>query len=161
MGWARERWCPTFFSDTLPALAADNLLAKDAQIWLPNLPNTTEGLHDSIKQLSKHYKITLASLLDCPKNPLYHGTEQVTGPLLSCPDALTNETQMKPLLDLSPYPFYLLERIGENETGGFVLPKDVPETPKKPTTKRTRKEESTVSPKKKMLHRVAVRGIEN
>lgn len=41
-------------------------------------------------------------------NPLYAATEKVEIELLMCPDALTNETQLRPLLNFSDSPFYVL-----------------------------------------------------
>jgi hypothetical protein len=40
---------------------------------------------------------------------LYRATEDVEKELLMCPDALTNETQMRPLYDFSDEPFCVLE----------------------------------------------------
>ncbi len=43
------------------------------------------------------------------ENPLYLATENVEKELLMCPDALTNETQLRPLLNFSAQPFCVLE----------------------------------------------------
>ncbi|RYH23644.1 hypothetical protein EON65_17650 [archaeon] len=88
------------------------------------------------------------------KNPLYKATELVERELLTCPDKLTNETQLRPLLALSAYPFYVLEVLQDGEKGGFVMKEqEVPSTPQKKPVKRARKNmesvECEVSPLKK------------
>eukprot|EP01039_Chlorochromonas_danica_P000646 gene646-701_t len=159
IGWARERWSAPFFTDTLPALLQEDFLTSDGKIWLPNLQCITESLSDAHDILMKHFKIRLASSADMHANPLYSATNLVERELLSCPDALTNETQMRPLLEHSIYPFYVLERVGENEKGGFLGPLDDPITPV--VAKRSRRCASSNStedhprapPKKKSINR--------
>ncbi len=84
---------------------------------------------------------------DILQNPLYQATEFVEAPLLTCPDALTNVTQVRPLLEHSCYPFYVLEHKKPGEKGGFIL-HDISSTPKRhevPKTKRQRAENETSS----------------
>lgn len=42
-------------------------------------------------------------------NPLFQATETVDENLRLCPDALTNENQLRPLLNYSSQPFYVLQ----------------------------------------------------
>ncbi len=36
-GWARDRWTKSFYDETLPKFAEDNILKPGGSIWLPNL----------------------------------------------------------------------------------------------------------------------------
>ena len=51
-------------------------------------------------------------LVEDPKeNPLFLATELVHDKLLKCPDAVTNQSQIIPLLAYSKYPFIALTRV--------------------------------------------------
>lgn len=107
VGWARERWTDPLFTKTLPTLAESGYLARGCKIWLPNLQCIEDSIGDFYGELTPYYTIRKESN---PKaNPLYRATEKVEKELLMCPDALTNETQLRPLLDFSSEPFYVLE----------------------------------------------------
>ena len=81
-------------------------MKENGKIWLPNLPCIEEQLSEAMAILDQYYLIELpTTYLD---NPLYRGTEGVESDLLKCPDALTNETQLRPLLEHSTTPFYRL-----------------------------------------------------
>ena len=56
--------------------------------------------------LTRYYHIEQPR--DFGENPLYRATELVESELLRCPDKLTNETQMRPLMQFSDTPFYCL-----------------------------------------------------
>lgn len=107
MGWARERWSDPLFTKTFPTLAASGYLAKGCKIWLPNLQCIEESLSDFYADLLPYFIIRREE--NALKNPLYRATEDVEEELLMCPDALTNETQMRPLYDFSNEPFCVLE----------------------------------------------------
>lgn len=106
VGWARERWTDKFFELTLPLIAQREVLKPGGKIWLPHLDCVDESIDDFRDILSEHYIIGFE---DNPKsNPLYLSTEDVEQELLRCPDALTNETQVKPLIAYSSLPFCTL-----------------------------------------------------
>ena len=88
-------------------MATSGLLLKDCSIWLPNLQCIEESLTDFHEYLAPYYDITKEK--DPKLNPLYLATEDVEDDLLLCPDALTNDTQLRPLLNYSDYPFYRLK----------------------------------------------------
>lgn len=108
MGWARCRWNKKFFSHTLPAFVENGLLSEGGKIWLPNLDCIEEQISEHKNILEKYFKIDLPK--NYRSNPLYEATEFVEHELLRCPDHLTNETQIRPLLDYSQTPFYCLTR---------------------------------------------------
>ena len=83
------------------------MLLQGCSIWLPHLQCIEESLTDFYDYLIPYYTITKER--DPKLNPLYLATEGVEDALLLCPDALTNDTQLRPLLDYSDYPFYRLE----------------------------------------------------
>jgi hypothetical protein len=60
--------------------------------------------------IGKHYAVRLVSKNDVMENPLYAATSRVREQLLECPEAYTNETQLKPLLAFSDTPFLVLTR---------------------------------------------------
>lgn len=91
----------------MPAIATENILSPTGKIWLPNLQCIEESLEDNSDVIKEHFTVRLIS--DAKENPLFAATENVTEELLRCPDNLTNETQMKPLLSHSSRPFYVLE----------------------------------------------------
>lgn len=81
-------------------------------------------------KLSKFYTWTLVG--DYCLNPLFKATEQVETQLERCPDRRTNQNQVVPLEEVSPYIFYELKR------------RATPMTP----TKSKRQAPATVTPKK-------------
>ncbi len=91
----------------MPAIATESILSPGGKIWLPNLQCIEESLEEHSDSIKEHFTIRLVS--NAKENPLFAATEQVTEELLRCPDNLTNETQMKPLLSHSSSPFYVLE----------------------------------------------------
>ena len=89
-------------------LAENNLLKKGGQLWLPNLECVEESIDEFRDEILKYY--TILALDDPMLNPLYAATETVEQELLRCPDSLTNETQLRPLLSYSKTPFLVLTR---------------------------------------------------
>lgn len=75
------------------------------------------------------------------ENPLYRATEKVEKELLMCPDALTNETQLRPLLNFSNEPFCVLEL-----RSSFLI------APSTPTGKKIAATTASTSVKKRKLH---------
>lgn len=108
IGWARERWTANFWKNTLPMLADNDLLKKGGQLWLPNLGCVQESIETYRDEIMMHY--TIKAVEDPLLNPLYAASENVEMELLRCPDALTNETQLRPLLSYSKNPFLVLTR---------------------------------------------------
>ena len=89
-------------------LAENNLLQKGGKLWLPNLGCVQDSIDSFRSEITKYYVI---EVVDNPlDNPLYKASEKVTSELLRCPDALTNETQLRPLLSYSKSPFLVLTR---------------------------------------------------
>lgn len=104
-GWASVRWSESFFKSTLPAFVTGNRLAPDGAVWLPHVRHVDEMFEKFSTELSEHYQW---ELVNAPtRNPLYLATDKVTAELLKTPDFMTNESQIKPLLDK---PFYQLKR---------------------------------------------------
>jgi len=95
------------FTKTFPTLAESGYLAKGCKIWLPNLQCIEDSLSDFAGELAPYFIIRRES--KAMENPLYRATEKVEKELLMCPDALTNETQLRPLLNFSNEPFCVLE----------------------------------------------------
>ena len=89
-------------------LAENDLLKKGGKLWLPNLDCVHCSLGDYKEEIEKHY--TIEAVEDPNMNPLYAATENVETELLRCPDSLTNETQLRPLLIYSRTPFLVLSR---------------------------------------------------
>jgi len=110
VGWARHRWTDPLFTATFPNLAKDGHLAKGCQIWLPNIHCIEVSLCEFHNNLIPFY--TIRKEKDPKMNPLFLATEQVEDKLLMCPDALTNVTQLRPILEFSNEPFYVLELRG-------------------------------------------------
>lgn len=104
-GWAQVRWSEAFFKNTLPAFVTENRLQADGTIWLPHVRHVDEMLEKYGTVLEDHYEWCLVSVPS--KNPLYAATDKVTDELLRTPDFMTNESQLKPLLNK---PFYELKR---------------------------------------------------
>lgn len=117
VGWARERWTDGLYAKTIPEIARQCILKEGGRIWLPNLNCIKESLEYFIDVITEYYDVDLVS--DPKMNPLYLATEDVTDELKKCPDLLTNETQLKPILDHSDMPFYCLTL---RRTTGVVSP---------------------------------------
>ncbi len=83
------------------------MILPGGKIWLPNLDCIQEQLDDNKSLLAPYFDIKLVK--ECASNPLYFATDNVEKELLRCPDTLTNETQIRPLLDFSDHPFYVLQ----------------------------------------------------
>ena len=109
-GWARTRWTDNFFKETIPRLAEDELIRKGGLFWLPNLECVAEAIQLFRGAIERHYSIEYVKQEQLMENPLYEATERVREQLAACPDQLTNETQMRPLLEYSRTPFLLLRR---------------------------------------------------
>ena len=89
-------------------LAENNLLQKGGKLWLPNLSFVQESIDAFRSTIVQHYIIEAVD--DPSDNPLYKASEMVTSELLRCPDIITNETQLPPLLSHSKCPFLVLTR---------------------------------------------------
>ncbi len=107
VGWARERWGHKFFATTLPAFATEGFMAPGGRIWLPHLECVQTSIDQHRELLLEHFDIHLVH--DCSANPLYLATDRVEAALASCPDLLTNQTQIVPLLHFSDTPFLVLQ----------------------------------------------------
>lgn len=109
VGWARERWTDPLFTDTFPMLAKSGMLADGALIWLPNLQCIEESLANFRDDLLPYFNIRLEG--NSNLNPLFVATENAENKLLMCPDLITNETQIKPILEHArdQVLFYVLE----------------------------------------------------
>ena len=105
------------YAKTLPEIAKQSILKEGGKIWLPNLNCIQESLEYFIDVITEYYDVDLVS--DPKLNPLYLATEDVTDELKKCPDLLTNETQLKPILEHSDKPFYCLTL---RRTSGIVTP---------------------------------------
>lgn len=95
----------------MPALVENGIVddSADGTLWLPNLSCIRENLEEFHAIINRYFIIEKLSLKDCKDHPLYHATDFVEDELLSCPDALTNVTQIKPLLDTTNnFPFLRL-----------------------------------------------------
>lgn len=82
------------------------MLAENGTIWLPNLTCITDPIDRHLSVLEPYFDVFFVE--NPKKNPLYRATELVDSDLLRCPDALTNETQLRPLLAHSHQPFVAL-----------------------------------------------------
>lgn len=128
IGWARERWNEKFFYSTLPALAREGLLAEGGTIWLPNLSCISDPLERHAAVLNPFFDVFFVENPD--KNPLHKATHLVERDLLNCPDALTNETQMRPLYNSSDQPFIALV-LKKDWEQNYLQTQTPPSTPKK------------------------------
>jgi hypothetical protein len=113
VSWARERWSPKFFSETIPAIAT-NILTPGGKLWLPSLENVTAAIYLNHARINSFF--TVHEVEDPMKHPLYVATENATVELLSCPDNYTNENQILPLLVYHKFPFYALELTRSEES---------------------------------------------
>lgn len=82
------------------------MLAENGTIWLPNLSCITDPIDRHLSIIEPFFDVFFVE--DPKKNPLYRATNLVDKDLLRCPDALTNETQIRPLLAHSDQPFIAL-----------------------------------------------------
>lgn len=97
-GWVNTRWTEKFFSDTLPLLITKGLLKENGTVWLPHLDHVDAMLQKFSDVLSEYFTWTIEN--NPLKNPLFRATDDVSEQLLTCPDNLTNETQILPLMKL-------------------------------------------------------------
>ena len=97
-GWVNTRWTEKFFSETLPLLLDKGLLKDTGSVWLPHLDHVDAMLEKFSDILSRYYTWTIIS--NPVENPLFRATDDVSEDLLRCPDNLTNETQILPLMKL-------------------------------------------------------------
>mmetsp|Transcript_24510 Transcript_24510/g.40864 ORF Transcript_24510/g.40864 Transcript_24510/m.40864 type:complete len:296 (+) Transcript_24510:65-952(+) len=139
VGWARHRWTDPLFTNTLPTLAKCGKLSKGGKVWLPNLQCIQESLDDFEFDLLPYY--TINKVANPKLNPLYEATDYVEQELLMCPDALTNETQLRPLDQERP--FYYLQLRSE------FLPLTPIRTPSKKTPLPTATTTTTTTSKSK------------
>jgi len=113
VGWARERWSPKFFSETIAAIGT-NLLSPSGKLWLPSLENVTAGINLNQTRIKSFFAVH--EVADPMKHPLYVATENATTELLRCPDKLTNQNQFPHLLVDLKFPFYALELTRSKES---------------------------------------------
>lgn len=73
------------------------MLAPDARIWLPNLQCIEESIESFSAYLEPYFTIRLEH--NPSLNPLYVATDRAEEDLLLCPDLITNETQVLPILE--------------------------------------------------------------
>jgi len=105
-GYACDRWSDKFYKDTLPQLVDSRVLQYNGVVILPHLKCVEDCLKAFQALLCEYYDI---SLCDVHQNPLHAATDLVRDCLLLCPDKIINESQMKPLMEISNLPFYLLK----------------------------------------------------
>ena len=84
------------------------MICRGGSIWLPNLQCVQDSVEKNKHILDKYYTVRMVSQAN--SNPLFMATETVEDKLLLCPDKLTNDTQMRPLLEHSNTPFLVLKR---------------------------------------------------
>lgn len=94
------------------------MICRGGNIWLPNLQCVQDSVNKNKDILDKFYTVRMVS--DSNSNPLFMATEKVEDKLLLCPDKLTNDTQMRPLLEHSNTPFLVLKRRPWVPTEGSV-----------------------------------------
>jgi hypothetical protein len=97
-GWVNTRWTEKFFSETLPLLVERGMLKSTGSVWLPHLDHVDAMLQKFSHILCQHYTWTIEE--DPVANPLFKATDDVSDELLRCPDNLTNDTQIMPLMEL-------------------------------------------------------------
>jgi hypothetical protein len=105
VGWARTRWSPKFYSDTIPAIAS-NLLSPGGKLCLPNLENVRDSIE--LNRILIESVFIIQKITNPLLNPLYAATENCTQELLRCPDSRINENQIAPLICNSQFPFNAL-----------------------------------------------------
>ena len=96
-GWVNTRWKEKFFYETLPLMVSKGMLKQDGSVWLPHLGHVDAMLQKHADILCQYYTWTVEE--DPLSNPLYKATNDVRDELLRCPDNLTNETQILPLME--------------------------------------------------------------
>ncbi len=102
-GWVNTRWTERFFGETLPAFVTKGILKNEGSIWIPNLQYVRDMIEKKQETISQFY--TWSFIKDPSENPLYKATDLVGIKLLECPDHLTNDTQILPLLQACDGPF--------------------------------------------------------
>ena len=121
IGWARERWSPKFFSETIPSIAS-NLLSPDGKLWLPNLQNVREAIE--LNRIRIESVFNIHQIANPVQNPLHAASENCTQELLRCPDSRTNANQIAPLICNSQFPFYALESLTKSLSSAHDLDQD-------------------------------------
>jgi len=107
VGWARVRWSDSFFTETLPELAKERILSIGGKIWLPNLQCIRESIDRFRVSIDQFY--TVHPVANPMENPLFVATENACEELLLCPEgALTNQSQLQPILAQASFPFFAL-----------------------------------------------------
>lgn len=106
VGWARTRWSERFYKETLPALARGELFNHNGKIWLPRIQCVEECILENSTIIQDHFVIDMIE--DPLENPLFRATAKVREQLEKCPDKLSNDNQIVPLLEYSKKPFFCL-----------------------------------------------------
>ena len=110
-GWAETRWTDNFFCSTIPAFAENDKIIPGGRWWLPYLECVRVAVTEKFAAaINEHYTVQLVSRNDVMTHPLYAATSLVHDELSQCPDEITNETQLAPLLAFSDTPFLVLTR---------------------------------------------------
>ena len=92
-GWVNSRWGEKFFSESLPAFVKKKILKQRGTIWLPRMNYVSQMIDQNHSILSECYDWDVVT--NPIENPLYQATELVVDELLTCPDNVTNHTQMR------------------------------------------------------------------
>lgn len=120
-GWVQERWTEKFFKTTMPHFAKHNVLSQGGVLWLPHLEHVDTMIDDNSAELADYFVWDLVK--DPSENPLYLATDDVNEELLSCPDNLTNATQIVPFQEMGGGPFYCFRRIDGLHIDPYGIPK--------------------------------------
>lgn len=135
-GWTAFRWTDNFFRHSLPYLAEKNIICEGGLIWLPHVDHVHKMMEKYRLELEEHF--IWQSVHDPTRNPLFRATDNVVADLRKCPDNMTNETQLRPLLANDDHaPFYILERVKRSEVErrrlAMISPSERTTTPQRPT----------------------------
>ena len=95
------------FTETLPGIISERLLASYGEVWIPNNRDFAKLINANRAVLLKHFSIEYVA--DPLQNPLVMATEQAETALLAAPDNLTNSTQLPYLSNYSSTSFILLK----------------------------------------------------
>ena len=68
VSWARERWSPNLFFETIPVIAT-NFLTPCGKLWLPSLENVTAAIYLIQTRINSFF--TVHEVEDPMKHPLY------------------------------------------------------------------------------------------
>jgi hypothetical protein len=80
------------FKENIPMLLRENILKKGGKLILPNLDYVQESLNILKKEIGDCYSWHFITSPE--ENPLYKATNTCSEALMTCPDMLTNETQL-------------------------------------------------------------------